>query len=609
MICERTRRAARAGRWAGLACVGLAIACGGPQDDDSDGSTATPEVGHVAVPSGATGPPERGDWLIIQMLSDPENLNPLTSNDEGASRVLSTIFQSLLTIDPETLEHLPLLARELPTISDDHLSYEFELRDDPTFSDGVPLTAEDVAFSLKVIRNPKVAAPQLRNYFNSVGSVEVLGPHRVRIELRELYFRNTWALGSFEILPRHYYDPEDLLRDISVAELNAFDDMSAEKKQRAQRFAKQFNENFQRNPMGSGAFVLEDPDRDWVTGEKIVLRHRDDFWAPGDALRGDAWVDRIVYRVINDREAALVAFKSGRVDFIKRIGALQAIRQTNDARFQARSGKHSEIFGSYTYIGWNQRRKIFQDPRVRRALSHMVDKQNLVDKVMFGLAEPVEGPIYSKRPEHNSELAPWAFDPKKGVALLAEAGWADTDGDGVLDKEIDGERVPLRFEIISNAGNDERKKVGLAVIDEFKKHGIDASFRALDWSILLASVGKFDYDACVLGWTSGGSAIPPDAFQIWHSSQAVEDGSNHVAFVNDEVDALLEAYRVEFDQDRRNQLYRRFQEILYDQQPYTFLFAQANVSVWDRRFEGVTWYPGIGTDHGEWWVPVPRRKY
>lgn len=587
----------------------LCLACGGPQGDAPTTAPAAPAAAPNEADAADEGPPERGDWLVIQLLSDPENLNPYTSNDEGASRVLTWIFQSLLSIDPETLEHVPVIARELPQISDDHLTYTFALRDDVSYSDGTPLTAADVVFSLKVIRNPKVAAPQLRNYFDSVRDAVALDAHTVRIDLREVYFRNTWTLGGFEIIPRHYYDPDGLLDDVSVSELNAWDDLDPAKRKNAEAFAKAFNENFQRNPLGSGSFVLENPERDWVTGEQIMLRHRDGFWAPGDSRRGDAWVDRIVFRILNDREAALVAFKAGEIDYIKGITPIQALRQTNDARFKKRAGKHAEIRGSYSYLGWNEKRKIFQDKRVRQALSHLVDKQNLVDKVMLGLAEPVEGPIFDKRPEYDTDLKPWEYSPEKAKALLAEAGWSDSDGDGILDKQIDGERVPLRFELISNAGNDERKKVGLAVIDSFKKHGIDASFRSLDWSILLDKVGKFDYDAVVLGWTSGGAAIPPDGFQIWHSSQAVENGSNHVAFVNPEVDRILEAYRVEFDPDERKQLYHRFQEILYDEQPYTFLFAPSIVSVWDRRFAGVRWYPGVGTDLGEWWVPGPRRRY
>ena len=169
-------------------------------------------------------------------------------------------------------------------------------------------------------------------------------------------------------------------------------------------------------------------------------------------------------------------------------------------------------------------------------------------------------------------------------------------------------RVPLRFEIVSNSGNDDRRNLGLVVVDELKRAGIDASFRAIDWSILLEKVKSFDYDAVILGWTNSGTT-PPDLYQIWHSSQAVAGGSNHISFKNEEVDHLLEAYRVEFDAAKRKALYDRVQEILYDEQPYTWVYAPKSLAAYDRRFLGVNWYPTGSTVEPEWWVPVASQKY
>src|SRR5262249_8867694 len=154
--------------------------------------------------------------------------------------------------------------------------------------------------------------------------------------------------------------------------------------------------------------------------------------------------------------------------------------------------------------------------------------------------------------------------------------------------ELEGQRVPLRFEILSNSSNEERKNVGLVVIDEFKRAGIDASLRTVDWSILLEKVKHFDYDAVILGWTSGGST-PPDLYQIWHSSMAVEGGSNHISFMNEEVDKLLTDYRAEFDAAKRKVLIDRIQQILYDLQPYTFVYAPKSLAAYDRRFRNVIW--------------------
>ncbi|MEX2204760.1 MAG: peptide-binding protein [Myxococcota bacterium] len=592
-----------------LACTWVLLACDGPRES----KTSAPAADEAAAPSapGAApenaGTPVRGDWLVIHSLSDPENLNPLTSNDAGASQVLSWIFPTLVRIDPNTLALEPLFARELPQVSADHLTYTYRLRDDITFSDGVPLTAEDVVFTLKAIRHPIVNAAPQRNYFNSVADAVVVDPHTVRISLGEVYFLNDWQLGLIGPIPRHYYDPDNLLGGTSVAELNAWDELEPAKKQRAERFAKHFNESFNRSPMGAGALVLEDPARDYVTGEKIELRHRNGYFAPGQPWLGDPWVDRVVFRVINDFDAALAARKAGAVDFMG-LRPVQYLKQTNDPRFEEQSVKHKDRAGSYTYLGWNQKRAIFQDKRVRQALSHLVDKRNVCDKLLLGLADPVESPIYPGRPEFNSALAPWSFDPAKAKSLLAEAGWSDTDGDGILDKAVDGARVPLRFEIVSNSGNDDRRNLGLVVVDEFKRAGIDVSFRAIDWSILLEKVKSFDYDAVILGWTNSGT-IPPDLYQIWHSSQAVPGGSNHISFKNAEVDGLLEAYRVEFDPAKRKAMYDRVQEILYDEQPYTWVYAPKSLTAYDRRFQGVTWYPTGGTQETEWWVPVASQKY
>jgi peptide/nickel transport system substrate-binding protein len=585
-------------------CV-LCLACGVPQESETPDSAEADAALEIA--DEGPGDPSRGDWLVLHALADPENLNPITSSDAGASAVLGWIFLSLLTLDNETLEQRALIARALPEISEDKLRYTFVLRDDVTFADGRPLTAHDVLFTLKTIKNPEVLAPHYRNYFLSVKSAEALDEHTLQVDLRERYFRNDLMLGGLQPLPRHYYDPENLLEGISVADLDQFDSLEEPRRQRARRFARQFNENFQRNPMGPGAFEIRNPERDVITGERIVLTRRADFWAPDDPRHGDAWVNRVVFRVINDMEAKLVAFKGGDLDLIG-LTPLQHMRaDTNNARYAERADKMVTMRPTYTYIGWNQTRPMFQDAMLRNALRHFIDKQALIDKVLYGLGVAVESPIYIKRPEYNHELPPHEFDPEKGKALLAEAGWEDTDGDGVLEKEIDGERVPLRFEIISNSGNPIRKAVGLTVIDEMKRHGIDAGFREIDWSIMLNKVKNFDYDAVILGWAM--SVTPPDSYQIWHSSQAVAGGSNHVAYRNPEVDEILEAYRLEFDPAKRKVLYDRFQEILYRDQPYAFLFLQKAISSWDRRFEGVTWYPTGSTDTNEWWVPENRQKY
>ena len=590
----------RVTRVLGLCTVLLWLGCGAPQQAADDTARAATPVAE------SNGVPERGDWLVQWSLADPESLNPLTSSDAASSSVLGWIMPTLLTLDNETLEPRPVIARELPEISEDKLVYTFRLREDVTFPDGSPVVAEDLIFTLKTLKNPRVLAPHLRNYFNSVVDATAVDPHTLRIDMRERYFRNIYVMGSIAPLPRYHYDPEGLLDGISLPQIENFDELDAETKERAERFAARFNEDFHRHPVGAGAFEIRNPETDVVTGEKITLYRREAFWAPDDPRFGDAWVNRIVYRVINDREAALVAFKGGDLD-VMGLTPLQNERQTNNARFKNRAQKKIHTSPGYTYIGWNMTKPLFQDVRVRRALGYFVDKQNIIEQVLRGLAVPIESSVFVERPEYNRNLAGHVFDPERGKELLAEAGWVDSDGDGVLDKELDGTRVALEFEIISNTGNDIRQAVGLAVIDEMKRAGIGASYRSIDWSIMLDRVKRFNYDAVILGWAM--SITPPDPYQLWHSTQAVEGGSNHVYFKNEEVDGILEAYRVEFDPDVRKKLIDRFQEILYEEQPYTFLFMQRAITAWDRRFHGVTWYPSGSSDLNEWWVPLASQRH
>jgi peptide/nickel transport system substrate-binding protein len=577
----------------------LACTSGAP---DEDANVAEPEA--EVLPAG---PPVRGDWLVQWLLADPENLNPLTQNDASASEVLGGIMTTLLGLHPKTLEYFPVVAAAMPEISADHLRYTFHIRSDVTFSDGKPLTAEDVVFSLKAIKNPEVNAPHLRNYYNSIVAADIVDPTTIVFRCKEPYFRNDAMLGGISILPRHFYDPRGDLDAVSVAELEDWERLDPAKKERAVRFAASFNVDFNRKVLGAGAFVLVDPERDLRTGERIVLHRRSDYWAPDDPFRGDAFVNRAFFRIINNQDAALVALKAGTLDLMG-LTPLQHTKQTNTPGFRKRFAKQLAYTPSYTYLGWNQRRPVLREKKVRQALARLVDRDRIIDKVLLGFGEKIDSPIYKFLPEYNHEIPGYSFDPATAARMLDEAGWTDSDGDGVRDKIVDGLRIPLAIEIVSNSGNSLRKNVGLIVIDELRRAGIAATFREVDWSIMLDKVSKkFDYDAVILGWAM--SVGDTDLFQVWHSSQAIPDGSNHVGFRNAEADGILEEYRRTFDEGKRIRLYRRLQEIIYDEAPYAFLYMPKAISAYDRRFRNTIWYPTGSPNVNEWWVPATEQRY
>ena len=556
------------------------------------------------------GRPVNGDWLVIHSLSDPEQLNPLTSSDASSSEVNGFIFESLLSRNPRTLELKPLIAESRPEISENKLAYTFKIRKDARFQDGRPVTGEDVLFSVKAIKCPFVNAPFLRVYFNSVLDAELLDPYTIRFSIKEPYFLNESVLGGITVLPRHHYDPENLLQRVTVREL--IQD-PAKLPSEVKKFGEQFNRNYNalrnsqvstnlRNPLGSGPYKFSS----WKTGREIELVRDANYWGTGKEGLDQPHVDRLKFRIVNNMDAALTRLKSGSLDYVEVLQPVQVVRGTNSERFNREFKKYEYYAPTYTYIGWNNNHPIFSDKRVRQAMTYMTDRKQIVKSVLFGLGEVVDSHIYLFRPEYDKDLVSYPFDPSKAVRLLNEAGWKDTDGDGILDKVIDGKKIPLRFEIKINSGNAVRKSVALVLLDEVKKHGIAASVRELDWTIFLNDVKNHQFDAVVLGWSM--STTEPDAYQVWHSSQAANKGSNAISYKNARVDAILEQYRREFDPQKRIELYKEFQQILHDEQPYTFLHVRKTVSAVHRRFQGVEVFPD-GLKPIDWWVPVAAQKY
>ncbi|MCZ6906572.1 MAG: peptide-binding protein [Deltaproteobacteria bacterium] len=546
-----------------------------------------------------TAGPVIGDWLLLHMLSDPEQLNPLTSNDAGASSILGYVFQGLLMRDPRTLELKPLLAESRPVISADKLTYTFKIRRDATFQDGHPLTGEDVLFSIKALKCPLVNAPFIRVYYASVVDAELVDDYTIRFITKEPYFLNEDVLGGIDVLPRHFYDPENLLKNVTVREVSRG---GSQLPDNVRRFADHFNKNYNRNPMGSGPYKFQS----WKTGQEVILVRDQNYWGKGKPGIDQPYLDVYRYRVINNLDAALVRLKSGGLDTMG-LQPLQHLRQTRSKRFKKEYQKLLYFSPGFTYIGWNNAHPIFRDKRVRKAMTYLTNRKQIVKTILFGFGQVIDSPIYRFRPEYDETLASYPYDPKKALGLLREAGWKDTDGDGVLDKVIDGKSTPFRFEIKFNSGNTIRKSVVLTLQDELKKHGISVTVRQLDWTIFLDDVKNHKFDAMVLGWAM--SVRDPDSFQVWHSSQAENKGSNMISYKNVRVDKILEDYRREFDPKIRIELYSEFQRILHEEQPYTFLFMRKSISAVHRRFRGVEVLPIGGLRSLEWWVPRSSRKY
>ncbi|MDZ4224722.1 MAG: peptide-binding protein, partial [bacterium] len=435
--------------------------------------------------------------------------------------------------------------------------YTFYLREDVRWQDGKPLTADDVIYTYETIQNPKVDAASLRNYYRDVLKAEKLGPHAVRFTYRNPYAGALYTLGLMMVLPKHIFDDG---RDFNIHPAN-------------------------RKPVGSGPYVFEE----WKTGQRIVLKHHNKYW------RESYHFKKLIFKIVPSGETAFQLFKKGDIDLID-ISPLQWARQTESEKFTRKFVKHQYFtpFSAYNYIGWNEKRPIFQDKRVRLALAHLVDRTTINEKLLFGLYMPITGPYYPLGANYDKSLPPIDYNLEKAKQLLNEAEWIDHDGDGIRDKK----GVPLRFTMLFSTGVQFYEQLTPILQQNFARAGIELDLRRLEAVTLFRLLGEHDFDCYVAGWGRGAGI--EDLYQTFHSSQAA-GGSNFVSYANPQVDRLLEEGRREFDSKKRSVIYQQVHRLLYEDQPYLFMFARPELLARDKRFKNVKEYP-IGVDMREWRV-------
>ena len=481
----------------------------------------------------------------------------LHSVDQDLFKNLATIFgkqyfssfngESCLQFNHEVEQKKrAIYAQEiLPSIEHNPIMV-FRLRPNVKFHDGHILDAYDVKFTYEAIINPKNLSPRVADY-EPVKRVKVIDPLTVRIVYKRLYSPalGTWAMG---ILPEH------LLNDIALGE----------EAKKAGKDPKKFSlrqSNFNRHPIGCGPFVF----REWKSDQYIMLDRFDEYW------EGPPNYKRYIYRVIPDLLTQEMEFYAGTVDSYG-VQPHQVQRLKGNPQYQNFSGPS---FG-YTYIGYNMRRKPFDDPRVRMALSMAIDVDKIIKYVLYGQGERITGPFVKQTDYYNQRVKTIPYDPKGALRLLEEVGWKQNK-EGWLEK--DGKR--LQFTLITNSGNDLRKAILTIAQDGWKQIGIDVRTDLLEWAVFIQErVDKANFDALILGWSMG---IEPDLYQIWHSSQANPYQLNFVGFKNKEADDLIIKIRQEYNHEKQVEYCHRLHEIIATEQPYTFLYVTRWTAVLDKR--------------------------
>lgn len=503
--------------------------------------------------------PAYGDLLIDASIGDASTLIPPLASDVASRDVAGLIYDGLIKYDGD-LNLVGELA-ESWTVSPDGLTITFNLRQGVKWHDGAPFTARDVMFTYQVMIDPKTPTAYGEDY-KQVKKAEVLDDYTFRVTYPKPFAPGleSWTLS---ILPRHLLAGQDITQSPLA-----------------------------RQPVGTGPYKFQE----WRAGDRIILAHNPDYFG------GRPYLNSYIYLVKPDLATMFLELKAGNID---RMGLtpLQYQRQTEYAKFQRTFRKYKYVSFSYTYLGYNLEDQRFADRRVRQALTYAINKQEIVDGVLLGLGQNATGIYKPGTWFFNPDVPRFDYNPEKAKALLAEAGWRPNAG-GILEK--DGKT--FEFTILTNQGNDLRVRTGEIIQKRLEEVGIVVKIRTVEWAAFLKEfIDKGRFEAVLLGWSTGQD---PDAFDIWHSSKTKPGELNFIHYNNPEVDRLLEEGRHTFDREKRRRAYFRLQEIIAEDQPYTFLYVPDALPTVHKRFRGVKPAPaGINYNFPKWHVPKAEQKY
>ncbi len=529
---------------------------------------ACQQENHKAVVQGASGKdipadttPAYGDVLTLSSIGDASNLIPMLSSDSSSHEVAGFIFNGLVKYDKD-YNIVGDLARSWDIENDGKL-LRFHLRNDVLWHDGQKFTAKDVMFTYKLIIDPNTPTAYAEKY-KLVKRARIIDEYTFEVEYERPLAPALISWGSLQVLPEHILAGADITKT-----------------------------PFARSPVGTGPFSFVS----WQTGQKITLKANEKYFDGIPFLTG------INYRIIPDQNTEFLELKAGSIDMMG-LTPLQYLRQTETAEFRKMYTKYKFLSDGYTYLGFNLRKKPYDDRLVRQAISYAIDRDEIIKGVLNGLGEPTTGPYKPGTRWFNTHVTRYAYDPAKARELLMKAGYLDRNGDGVVEKE----GRDLAITILTNQGNPLREKTAQIIQQRLKAVGIVVKIRIIEWTVFLKEyVDKGNFDAVILGWNI---LQDPDLYNVWHSSQAVKKGLNFVGFKDAEADRLLVDGRQTFDEAKRKQCYDRFQEILADQQPYIFLYVPYSLPAVSSRIKGIVPAPaGITYNIEKWFVPKTLQKY
>ena len=487
--------------------------------------------------------PQQDRFAVIGISGDTDSLNPLLTKSRFGMEISSMLFLNLMEEQPDLVTFEPEFARSWETLEQGRV-IRFHLRGDMFWSDSVRATAHDVKFTHDLQIDPEVGWSGA-SVKQQIEAVQVVDDTTVQFVLKAPYRDQLMDINEGAILPKHVLEsePPGSLRE----------------------------SDFNRNPVGMGPFRL----KSWVSNQHIELVRNELYHSELQPR-----ITGVIFKIVPDKTQLVQQLQTHEVDLVEGIPAqeLSRLERREDVRID-----HFP-YAQYVQIAWNLDRPLFQNRAVRRALTGAIDRDALVQHLLKGYGRICTGPVHPMLWAYNADLQPLPYDPEEARAGFEKAGWLDSDGDGVLDR--DG--VDFEFTLTTNLGSQVREDALVMVQEMLRKVGVRVIPAKLEWTVYVEKLTARDFDAVLIGMMS---ATKVDLFPTWHSSMTGPNGFNLSNYRNARVDELIERAREIGDLERAIPLYTELQDIIREDQPATFLWVPDRTVAMSASLKGCRFSP------------------
>lgn len=537
-----------------------------------------------------------GDTVNIRMDAAANTFNPYLPATGYARYVSMRIFQTLGETNPQTLKLEPLMIKAIPAKREvkegpyaGTLAYDFEILDEAKWDNGSPITGNDVAFSLKIIFHPDLPTGIYRGFFEYLKGLEVdpANPKKFTAYFKQYYMIMLESMCGVPIYPAYNYDSKNLLANIPLSDfLDESKSDQIKSNPSSQAFAKEFLEprfaNDKNFISGSGPYRLESSDGEQGT----ILSKKENWWGDAAASKNPllaAYPAKLIYKILLDDAATENYLKTGAIDVATNISPTKFLEMRDNPALNEKYDFKTYGATQYTRWAFNMRSPKLSDKRVRQALAHVVDYDYLVNSVMQGLAQRIVGPVSPAKSFYAKDLPLYDYNIEKAKALLADAGWKDTNGNGIADKMINGKRVEMTLDLFA-ATKAKVNEIACGSIQETaQRAGIKINVFGMDIDRIRTETAKGKFETALLG-----VALDPgwvELYQSFHSASLPPNGDNRTGFT--QADSVIVAIRTTEDENVRGNLYLKAQAIIHEEVPEVYLYAALQRVVVAKKFDYV----------------------